>query len=75
MKRCKTCKWHQDSIKVWATRERCPEGCTCVCPKICEAWDDEDKDYKTDMLVYSYPEGGTFWTGDNFGCIHHEERT
>ena len=23
-------------------------------------------------LVYSYPEGGEFLTGPDFGCVHHE---
>lgn len=27
-----------------------------------------------DALVYSYDEGGRFWTGPNFGCIHWEAK-
>jgi len=25
------------------------------------------------MLVYSYNEGGEFWTGPDFGCVNHTE--
>lgn len=35
---------------------------------------DESHNYsgeqKKDMLIYSYTEGGTFWVGERFGCIH-----
>lgn len=27
-----------------------------------------------DMLVYFYAEGGDFWTGPEFGCVHFTER-
>jgi hypothetical protein len=27
-----------------------------------------------DMLVYPYTEGGEFWTGPKFGCVHFESR-
>lgn len=36
-----------------------------------------DEDYgqsdgkKADMLIYDYNEGGGFWVGELFGCIHH----
>ena len=37
---------------------------------------DEDYGYsdekKQDMLIYDYTEGGGFWVGPKFGCIHHE---
>jgi hypothetical protein len=29
-----------------------------------------DKREKIDMLVYSYYEGGSFWVGEQFGCVH-----
>jgi hypothetical protein len=25
----------------------------------------------SDMLLYEYSEGGGFWVGERFGCIHH----
>jgi hypothetical protein len=31
------------------------------------------KEEKTDMLIYSYLEGGTFEVGDLFGCVHFEK--
>jgi hypothetical protein len=24
------------------------------------------------MLIYEYSEGGVFWTGPDFGCVHHQ---
>lgn len=26
-----------------------------------------------DMLIYSYQEGGGFWVGPQFGCVHYAE--
>lgn len=40
-------------------------GGICKSPKFVE-----DAEYELDMLVYSYREGGEFWTGPQFGCIH-----
>lgn len=41
------------------------EGGICTSKKFVE-----DCDYALDMLVYSYDEGGKFWTGPKFGCVH-----
>ena len=30
------------------------------------------EDSAPDELVYSYSEGGSFWTGPKFGCVHHK---
>lgn len=27
-----------------------------------------------DVLVYKYSEGGCFYTGPEFGCVHHSKR-
>lgn len=27
--------------------------------------------FEPDALVYSYEEGGGFWTGPMFGCVHY----
>jgi len=67
MNKCKTCKWHKEDPKSNGWEE---QGRDCTCPKIRE--DEGNDSYEDDALVYSYPEGGYFWTGDNFGCIHHE---
>ena len=32
-----------------------------------------NKPYKENALVYSYYEGGSFWTGAKFGCVNFEE--
>jgi len=26
-------------------------------------------------LIYSYDEGGSFWVGPNFGCVHFDPKT
>ena len=62
MKRCKTCKYRDE------------EG-VCTSVKITElyTWDSSVTDeQKKDMLIYSYEEGGYFWVGEEFGCVHHE---
>lgn len=33
-----------------------------------------DDEYKKDMLIYSYTEGGRFWVGEYFGCVHFSEK-
>jgi len=42
----------------------------CRCEKL-----DEDHgqryEQKADMLIYDHSEGGGFWVGEKFGCIHH----
>ena len=54
---CKTCK-HRD------------EKGYCGNEKISEDYGQSNKD-KTDMLIYDYSEGGGFWVGQEFGCVHH----
>jgi len=50
----------------------------CRCPKIKEIehhnkMSQTEIDIKNhDCLVYSYYESGSFWVGDDFGCIHHK---
>jgi len=40
-----------------------------------------DEDYglsveeKADMLLYDYMEGGAFWVGEDFGCVHFESNS
>ena len=67
MNTCKTCVHHQiDDSRIQVG------GARCVHPKLTEAGDDQS--YTPDSLTYDYDEGGGFWTGDEFGCIHHEEK-
>ena len=75
MKRCKTCKhWvpyltaHPNgSLNSPAERA----GGFCESVKINESCGEET--YAPDMLCYTYMEGGAFWTGPEFGCVHHED--
>ena len=48
------------------------DGGICECPKIRENMDGK---YEADALVYPYPEGADFWTGPDFGCVHHQPLT
>ena len=68
MNKCETCKWHKEDP--WIAEPVKSMGNICVCPKLTE--DDGIEDYQVNTLVYSYPEGGNFWTGNEFGCVHHE---
>jgi hypothetical protein len=71
--RCKTCK----TCKHWSPLSesyRDPEvaaGGICRSSKLDE---DQGQGHGADMLVYRYSEGGQFWTGPEFGCVHHEDR-
>lgn len=40
---------------------------TCECPKLQE---DIYTDTPEDTLCYSYQEGGCFYAGPDFGCVH-----
>lgn len=48
--------------------------------RICENENAMGEDYgqgfgdKDDRLIYPYLEGGYFEVGDNFGCVHFEEK-
>jgi hypothetical protein len=66
---CKTCQhWqrvpappHQAFTKEYLA------GGKCTSEKLTENYEE----YRPDTLVYSYHEGGDFWTGPDFGCVHH----
>lgn len=65
--KCKTCKWRGT--------DKDPRVCgnyKKINDDFCNI-SEEDSD-KDDLLLYSYDEGGHFIVGDNFGCIHHEEK-
>jgi len=49
-------------------------GGMCKCDKIRETWEAID-DFSEDMLMYSYSENGSFWTGAKFGCVHYMLRS
>lgn len=66
MNTCSTCNW----------RDR--DG-YCECPKIREALVADDiasreRPENKAALIYSYNEGGDFWVGPDFGCVHHQTK-
>jgi hypothetical protein len=67
VKTCKTCLF-------WMAKDR--TRCNlriCACPKITGDYlyaSDHD-----DVLTYQYDEGGDFFTGPDFGCVHHADKT
>ena len=75
MERCKTCKyWTPTNGNFPSGDRRKPEGDGGQChhDKLAESWGPDS--YSNDALVYPYSEGAkTFWTGPNFGCVHHEQ--
>ena len=46
----------------------------CESKKFDEAGHNQTVDAIVDMLVYDYAEGGGFWVGEQFGCVHHTDR-
>ena len=66
MKTCKTCKWWNAD----KTQNR-PPFTGGICGNSEKIREDGGSDYPVDALVYSYDEGGWFWTGPEFGCVHH----
>jgi hypothetical protein len=62
--RCKTCKhWNRSKPNFNPTAD----FGQCVSDKLAES----DVTPTLDMLVYEYMEGGAFFTGPEFGCVHH----
>lgn len=55
-KLCGTCKFRS-------------ERGMCKSEKLAES-EGQSEELRRDMLVYSYSEGGAFWVGENFGCVH-----
>ena len=66
MRTCSTCiPWNEGQYH-WLN-EDCMQ---CTSEKLVE----EQAEGQDDCLVYDYSEGGSFYTGPNFGCIHHEKK-
>jgi hypothetical protein len=57
MNRCETCTYRN------ATGH-------CTNKKLDEDWGQTESE-RQDMLVYDFSEGGGFWVGPQFGCVHH----
>jgi hypothetical protein len=77
METCKTCKhwmpysdWHPNHAG-----EDKKAGGLCQSEKLVEDERTWGHGYGADMLIYEYSEGGVFWTGPDFGCVHHQVAT
>lgn len=74
MNRCKTCKfWDRAELDNEFYHDNMG---------LCSSNKLNDNDYydrefrianKEDMLIYQWHEGGNFYTGSEFGCVHHKE--
>ena len=68
MPTCRTCRfWTR--YKSGGRINYLDKGGICASGKLSEDYGKES--YGNDCLVYSYEEGGHFWTGPSFGCVHH----
>lgn len=73
--RCKNCKW-------WDSENsslRNNDTFACTNPKLGEYCDVRERlgaDYESasDTLEYEYNEGGSIFTGPDFGCVHFEAK-
>ena len=73
--RCKTCaKWEHDAEFYTLRHDGRVKiaGGICISEKLTEDYSD-GQERGCDELVYPYNEGGHFWTGPEFGCVHHEQ--
>ena len=66
---CKSCYYFEPVTERSFMSPEEAAGGVCRCPKLTENYEI----YEDDSLVYSYDEGGWFWVGPNFGCIHWRE--
>lgn len=64
---CRDCKW-------WVVTDDCwgPSDHRCRHAKICESG--KSREGETDALLYEYDEGGGFFPGPDFGCVHWEAK-
>ncbi len=75
METCKTCKhWmpHSNKYPKSHAREDKKAGGLCQSEKLVDDW---GGGHGADMLIYEYSEDGGFWTGPDFGCVHHQIAT
>lgn len=73
---CKTCiHWTPVPVKypnMANRKDKYLQGGICESENLMEAWGDSS--YDKISLIYPYAEGGEFWTGPDFGCVHHKEK-
>ena len=71
MNRCKTCKFRNKDDECTNSKisdnARWPGGYYEN-----EEEERENREQTNDMLLYSYDEGGSFFVGEEFGCVHWE---
>lgn len=75
MNTCKECKWW-DAIGEDDEREY-PLHRRCQNPKFVERCPNpyvSDEPDPGDSMIYCYEEGGAFYPGPDFGCIHFEAK-
>lgn len=68
MPTCKTCAHWTDKPPYGTRYDLHVRQCTSE--KLREGYDPD----APDVLSYSYNEGGAFYTGPAFGCVHHLEK-
>lgn len=74
MNTCKTCvHWVPELDQDGRIKESRVLGGDCISHLIGE--DYGRSAFTEKSLVYSYAEGGSFWTGPDFGCVNHEHKT
>lgn len=70
MERCKTCKhWDRATVQSFPGWPDNGQNSGGYCRSDLMT---EEGGYAPNALVYSYCEGGRFWTGPEFGCVNHE---
>lgn len=67
MNTCKTCKWWDAENENHRGYTPPVDGHPCKCPKI-----DDSPHYRVNGDLAAPSESGTFFTGPDFGCVHHE---
>jgi hypothetical protein len=73
MNTCETCKWW-DTDSHWPNDLGKSTKHACGSPKLTSDSYNNGEYNSSDSLVYEYDEGGDFYSGPNFGCVHHEPK-
>lgn len=68
---CQNCEhWQKKTHGAGGVVEN--QGGHCLNPLLAEDYGSDS--YNHNGLVYSYNEGGCFWTGAKFGCVNFKEK-
>jgi len=62
--RCKECRWRDEDGECINYKLHEDDDCDRVTPRVAVQ----------DHLIYTYYEGGGFWVGPEFGCVHWTEK-